>query len=397
MTLTYDLVCFSHLRWDFVYQRPQHLLSRCAQERRVFFIEEPIFEDGRAYLDISTRGVNLWIIVPHIPVDLPQTQYYALLASLIDDLFVQYEIENYVFWYYTPMALAFTWHHKPLAIVYDCMDELSAFKGAPSAMRQYEAELLSSADLVFTGGYSLYTAKRHQHPHVCAFPSSVDTEHFRQARKATDDPADQASIPHPRLGFYGVIDERMDLDLLSAIADARPDWHLVLIGPITKIDPAVLPQRDNIHYLGGKPYNDLPVYLAGWDVALLPFACNESTRFISPTKTPEYLAGGKPVVSTPIHDVVHPYGQQGLVVIGETASDFVAAIQTLLSKPHPVDLHKVDVILAQTSWDSTWGNMRRLIYETLARRQGMLSGSKASSSVRKSDLLSAKSRNGGMK
>jgi UDP-galactopyranose mutase len=189
----------------------------------------------------------------------------------------------------------------------------------------------------------------------------------------------------------------MDLDLLMTIADAQPDWHLVLIGPITKIDPEVLPQRDNIHYLGGKPYNDLPTYLAGWDVALLPFACNEATRFISPTKTPEYLAGGKPVVSTPIHDVVHPYGQQGLVAIAETASDFIAAIQTILSTPHRVDLHKVDAFLAQTSWDSTWGNMRHLIYETVARRQGMLSGSKASSSVRKSDLLPAKSRNGGMK
>jgi UDP-galactopyranose mutase len=395
MTLKYDLVCFSHLRWDFVYQRPQHLLSRCAQERRVFFIEEPIFEDGRAYLDISTRGLNLWIIVPHMPVDLSEEEYYALHARLLDGLFFQYGIETYVLWYYTPMAIGFTRHLKPVSIVYDCMDELSAFKGASPKMRHCERELLSITDLVFTGGYSLYLAKRHQHPHVSAFPSSVDTEHFRQAREAIEDPSDQKSIPHPRLGFYGVIDERMNLDLLKAIADSQPNWHLVLIGPVTKIDPEMLPQRNNIHYLGSKSYNDLPAYLAGWDVALLPFACNESTRFISPTKTPEYLAGGKPVVSTPIHDVVHPYAKQGLVAIGETASDFIAAIQTILSKHHPVDLHKVDAFLAQTSWDSTWRNMRRLIYEAVARRQGKLSCSMTSSSARKSDLLSARSWIGG--
>jgi UDP-galactopyranose mutase len=210
-----------------------------------------------------------------------------------------------------------------------------------------------------------------------------------------EDPSDQASIPHPRLGFYGVIDERMDLDLLKAIADAQPNWHLALIGPVTKIDSEMLPQRNNIHYLGSKSYNDLPAYLAGWDVALLPFACNESTRFISPTKTPEYLAGGKPVVSTPIHDVVHPYGKQGFVAIGETASDFIAAIQRILSKHHLMDLHKVDTFLAQTSWDSTWRNMRRLIYEAVARRQGKLSYSMTSSSARKSDLLSTRSWIGG--
>ena len=183
--------------------------------------------------------------------------------------------------------------------------------------------MLARADLVFTGGQSLYEAKRGQHPRVFAFPSSVDAAHFARARRATDDPADQAAIPHPRLGFFGVIDERMDLDLLAAIADARPDWHLVIIGPVVKVDPASYRERANIHYLGKKDYQELPGYLAGWDVALLPFAINESTRFISPTKTPEYLAAGKPVVSTPIRDVVRPYGMRGLVHIAATADDFV--------------------------------------------------------------------------
>jgi len=250
-----------------------------------------------------------------------------------------------------------------LAIVYDCMDELSAFQGAPPELRQREADLFQQADLVFTGGQSLYEVKRHQHPNVYAFPSSIDVTHFVQARQAIDDPVDQANIPHPRLGFYGVIDERMDIDLLKGVAIARPDWQLVLIGPIVKIDPASLPQLPNIHYLGGKSYAELPHYLAGWDVALLPFARNESTRFISPTKTPEYLAAGKPVVSTSIRDVVRPYRDLGLVQIADSVPEFVAAVEVALQTAQKDSewLDRVDAFLAQNSWDKTWASMSHLI------------------------------------
>jgi UDP-galactopyranose mutase len=232
-------------------------------------------------------------------------------------------------------------------------------------MRISEANLLARADLVFTGGQSLYEAKRGQHPRVFAFPSSVDAAHFARARREIEDPADQAAIPHPRLGFFGVIDERMDLDLLAAVADARPDWHLAIIGPVVKVDPALLPKRANIHYLGKKDYQELPAYLAGWDVALLPFAINESTRFISPTKTPEYLAAGKPVVSTPIRDVVRPYGMRGLVHIAATADDFVQAIAQALAEDGDARMQRADAFLAQESWDRTWERMRRLIEEVI--------------------------------
>src|SRR4051794_1186902 len=208
------------------------------------------------------------------------------------------------------MALAFTYHLRPLGVVYDCMDELSAFAGAPASLRARERELLTRADVVFTGGQSLYEAKRGAHPNVHAFPSSVDVNHFAAARRRHDDPPDQQAIPRPRIGFFGVVDERMDMALLSGVAERRPDWHLVLLGPVVKIDPAVLPERANVHHLGPKPYAELPQYIASWDVAMLPFARNEATRFISPTKTPEYLAAGRPVVSTSIRDVVRPYGEQ---------------------------------------------------------------------------------------
>lgn len=366
---SYDIVCLSHLRWDFVYQRPQHLLSRYAQERRVFFVEEPLFDGEQTWLEISHRSEHLWVVVPHLPPGVSEEETNRLQANLLDELLLQQAIMRYVLWYYTPMSLEFSRHLEPLAIVYDCMDELSAFDHAPLAMRQCEAELLAHADLVFTGGQSLYEAKRTRHRHVYAFPSSVDTAHFARARTIQTDPPDQASIPHPRLGFYGVLDERMNFDLLGEIADAQPDWHLILVGPVAKIDPARLVKRENIHYLGNKAYTELPTYLAGWDVAIMPFAHNASTRFISPTKTLEYLAGGKRIVSTSIRDVVSPYGEQGLVTIADIASDFVDAVSHALSSCDSTHLGKIDKFLSHTSWNATWAHMRGLIEALVAERQ----------------------------
>jgi glycosyltransferase involved in cell wall biosynthesis len=369
-----DLLCFSHLRWDFVYQRPQHLLKRCARERRVFFVEEPIFDNGSLRLDVSERDPNLRVVVPHLPQGLrSEVAKTAVLHEMVQRLLVENNINQYLSWYYTPMALDFTRHLKPLAVIYDCMDELSAFKGAPESLTQRERELFERADLVFTGGQSLYEAKRDQHPSVFAFPSSIDREHFMQARTPIEDPVDQRDIPHPRLGFFGVVDERFDVALLDEASRLRPDWHFVIIGPVVKIDPEILPQRENIHYLGGKSYEDLPAYIAGWDVALLLFAQNESTRFISPTKTPEYLAAGKPVVSTPIRDVVYPYGQKGFVRIANDAPEFVAAADELRENlgdeaNRKAWLANVDEFLAQMSWDETWARMSRLIDETLATK-----------------------------
>lgn len=364
-----DLICFSHLRWDFVYQRPQHLLSRCAQTRRVFIVEEPITNSENSWwLDISRRECGVWVVVPHLPSNISEESAAALQQQLLNELLAEAEIKAPILWYYTPMAIAFSYHLEASAVVYDCMDELSAFKGAHPQLRSREAHLFQRADLVFTGGRSLYEAKRHQHSDVHAFPSSIDATHFAQARSLTEEPPDQAAIPHPRMGFYGVVDERMDLELLDGIAQARPDWHLVIIGPIVKIDLATLPRHPNIHYLGGKSYQELPKYLAGWDVALLPFARNESTRFISPTKTPEYLAAGKPVVSTSIRDVVRPYGDEQLVYIADIVPEFITAIATALNQTNanPEWLSQVDAFLSQISWDLTWNAMNELIERAIA-------------------------------
>jgi UDP-galactopyranose mutase len=372
---TPDLICFSHLRWDFVYQRPQHLMSRFAKGRRVFFVEEPIFDNGSLRFDVSRREDNLYVVKPCLPEGLSsEVAKEAVQSEMIDRLIATHGVHDFVAWYYTPMALGFSSHLRPLATVYDCMDELSAFKGASPELRERERELFERADHVFTGGQSLYEAKRAQHTSVHAFPSSIDRAHFAQARMGLADPEDQREIPHPRLGFFGVIDERFDSELLGAVASARPDWHFVMIGPVVKIDPATLPKAHNIHYLGGKEYRQLPAYLSGWDVALLLFARNEATRFISPTKTPEYLAAGKPVVSTSIRDVVRPYGQLGLVRIADTPEDFVAAAGAALGEQDQAEwLERVDGFLAQTSWDETWARMCELIDLAVAARRAQRS------------------------
>jgi UDP-galactopyranose mutase len=364
----YDVVCFSHLRWDFVWQRPQHLLGRCARERRVFFVEEPVAAP-EPRLDVRTGPGLLTRVMPHLPATATAEEAAQLQRELLTSLFERSDIDDFVAWYYTSMALPPTRWLEPLAVVYDCMDELSAFAHAPPDLGRLERELLDRADLVFTGGRTLYEVKRKLHPNVHLFPSSVETAHFARARDPQDDPPDQAPIPRPRLGFFGVIDERMELRLLAAVAEARPDWQLVLLGPVAKVDPALLPRRENIHYLGQKGYDELPAYLAGWDVALLPFARNEATRFISPTKTPEYLAAGRPVVSTSIADVVDAYGETGFVRIADEPAAFVAAVEAAMSDPAEERWRAVDAYLTESSWDYTWADMRELVEAAIRSRR----------------------------
>jgi UDP-galactopyranose mutase len=360
-----DLICFSHVRWDVVYQRPQHLMSRCARERRVFFIEEPIIEAGEPDLNVEVHwvahgdGSRVWVVVPHISPDLSDKERTQVMQTFLHGLLLDYDIRSYILWYDTPTALPFTRWLRPQVVVYDCMDELSLFKNADPQLSTLEMELFGIADLVFTGGHSLYKAKRTQHSNVYCFPSSIDQEHFAQARSVLPEPDDQQSIPHPRLGFFGVLDERLDARLLAGIAEARPDWHVVLIGPIVRPD---LPKRANIHYLDMKTYEGLPAYLAGWDVALLPFALNESTRFINPVKLAEYLAAGKLVISTPIPDAIQFYSELGMVQIAESVDGFIAAIgEALENGSYTEKALQRDVFLAGMSWDATWYNMAFLI------------------------------------
>lgn len=360
-----DLICFCHLRWNFVYQRPQHLMSRFAKEERVYLIEEPFFDaEHISHLQLD-RQKKLTIVTPHLQPNLSHEDVVLQQVKLLKDFFEDEIISDYYFWYYTPMALAIGNHFFPKMIIYDCMDELSLFKNAPAELAIREIELFDKADLVFTGGHNLYQAKKHCHDNIYPFPSSIDKEHFEQARVITKEPEDQANIPHPRFGFYGVIDERFDIELIREVAERKPDWHFVILGPVVKIDPETLPKMNNLHYPGGKSYNQLPDYLAGWDIAIIPFVRDDSTKYISPTKTPEYLAAGKPVISTSIVDVVNPYGVNNLVHIADTADEFIAAAEKELNQVDKTEwLQKTDTFLADNSWDNTWSKMKQHITDT---------------------------------
>jgi UDP-galactopyranose mutase len=374
-----SLVCFSHLRWNFVFQRPQHLMSRFGREMNVIFWEEPvdIGAGETAFLQVreSENANNVRIIVPHLPQGMPGEAREAALKRLLDAHLASLH-GPLIAWYYTPMMLPFSKHITPDVTVYDAMDELSKFKFAPEHLLDLEQELIDRADIVFTGGSSLFEAKKDRHDNVHCFPSSVDRAHFCKARAHQFDPADQEDLPKPRLGFYGVIDERFDTDLLAEAAEMRPDWSFVMVGPVVKISEEDLPKRHNIHYLGGKTYDQLPAYLSGWDVALMPFAMNESTQFISPTKTPEYLAGGKPVVSTPIKDVVRHYGEIEGVKIASTPEEFVGACEQALElsrNPESGWLAEADLMLSASSWDTTQARMAGLIADVLGTRTGATS------------------------
>jgi len=370
------LLCFSHLRWDFVFQRPQHLMSRFAREMNVIYWEEPvdIGANETAYLKVrevqDAPGVR--IVVPHLPQGMPEDAREAVLKRLLDAHVASIR-GTLISWYYTPMMLPFSRHIETDVTVFDAMDELSKFKFAPTRLIELEQELIDRSDVVFTGGSSLYEAKKDRHSNVHCFPSSVDRAHFCKARARQFEPGDQEDLPKPRLGFYGVIDERFDIELLNEVAAMRPSWTFVMVGPVVKISEEDLPRRPNIHYLGGKTYDQLPAYLSGWDVALMPFAMNESTQFISPTKTPEYLAGGKPVVSTPIRDVVRHYGQLEGVKIASTPAEFVEACEQALElsrNPESGWLAEADVMLSAASWDTTQARMDGLIADALGIREG---------------------------
>jgi glycosyltransferase involved in cell wall biosynthesis len=374
-TLQKNLLCFSHLRWDFVFQRPQHLLTRFSQELTVFFFEEPIFVDtDKPFISIDKKSNSLSVIKPHIQAGLDESSINASLKYLVDQFLVGEDMQDWLFWYYTPMALSFSAHIKPSAIIFDCMDELSAFDFAPKELIDMERKLLHMSDIVFTGGLSLYEAKKHQHGNMYPFPSSIDKQHFASSRSIVSEPLEQQKINGIKIGFFGVIDERFDLELIDFIANERPEWNIVLIGPVVKIDRATLPTQSNIHYMGQKSYQELPSFLSGWDVAMIPFKLNESTRFISPTKTPEYLAAGVPVVSTPIRDVINPYGLQGLVQVAGTNEEFLTGIETALENQNSSTwLTKVDAFLADKSWDDTYKQMKNKITQVLSQDKRLAS------------------------
>jgi len=366
------LIVFSHLRWSFVFQRPKHLLSRLAQHFDVYFVEEPVFADAEPALMSATHQGGVEVLTPRtkeFASGFHDSQLNAM-KPLIADFMASRGIQEPLVWLYTPMALPLVADLEPRAVIYDCMDDLASFKFAPPELVAREQALMELADVVLTGGPSLYEARLGKHPNLHCLPSAVDAAHFAPENLDGDDVEAVVAgelhrgMPHPRLGFFGVIDERLDLGLVEALADQRPDWQIVMAGPVVKIDPATLPQRPNIRWIGMQRYETLPHLMSHWDVCLLPFALNEATRFISPTKTLEYLAAGKPVVSTPIRDVVSLYGS--VVRIGKDAGEFVAAVEEILDEHAPERARRRtrgQALVDACTWDGTAAFIATMLLE----------------------------------
>jgi glycosyltransferase involved in cell wall biosynthesis len=363
-----SLIVFSQFRWDFALRRPQHLMTRLARDFRVFYFEEPVYDPRGAWLEIRVPAPNVHVCRPHTRI--PERGFadaqMPVLAELLENLISSHDLGTPVVWMYTPWALPLLQRLDAKTIVYDCIEEPLSPEIRELAHR--ENSLLKLADLVFTGGPSLFRVKQALHDNVHNLPSSVDKEHFAAAGSGIDHP-EQAALPHPRFGFFGVIDQRFDPVAVSLLADAHPDWHIVLVGPIANIDLRSLPRRPNIHYMGERPYAELPQFIAGWDVCLLPFAVNAATRFVSPAKVLEYMAADKPIVTTPLPDVVEPFGH--IVHVGRHAQSFVSACERALHEPAALREKRAAMmrnVVKATSWDATAARMRSLI-DDLAQRQ----------------------------
>jgi glycosyltransferase involved in cell wall biosynthesis len=366
-----QIICLSHLRWNFVFQRPQHILTAASELFDVLFVEEPRYEKNcRARIEVADATPRIKIAVPVLPEGMGDAEASILKRCLLSSLLEGSEPSFCVKWYYTPMALPFSSAVPADLVVYDCMDELSNFHGAPADIRIFERKLMEQADIVFTGGRSLYEAKEPYHHNIHCFPSSIDATHFGKAQSdGLPDPDDQHAIKHPRVGYFGVMDERLDVNLVRDVAALRADVQFVMLGPVVKIDPATLPQAPNLHWLGGKAYSELPAYLAHWQAGFMPFAINAATQFISPTKTPEFLAAGVPVVSTPVKDVVVEWGKPKLVSIAATAEEVAQAIDDLLTLDRGPWLARVNQKLATMSWAQTWEDMLAVIEEACGGKE----------------------------
>ena len=350
-----QLVVLSHLRWTFVWQRPQHIISRLARDRRTWFVEEPVACDVDApRLRTEDHGAvtRVWLEVPgegHVGFDARCAASYAdAVRQLLG------ESTDRTVWLYTPMALDMAGALRPSTLVYDVMDDLASFKGAPAELRLRHRQALRQADVVFTGGRSLHRGVLPHRPKgTHLFPSGVEPEHYAPASALRP-----AQRPAPVAGYVGVIDERVDLDLLGGLADALPDWEIQVVGPVAKIDADSLPQAPNLHYPGSAPYSRLPEVMAGFDVALMPFALNEATRSISPTKTLEYFAAGLPVVSTRVPDVVADHGAH--VHLADDGPGFAAACHRARRRPSTART-EIDAVVRRHTWDSIAARMSGLL------------------------------------
>jgi glycosyltransferase involved in cell wall biosynthesis len=358
---SYPIIVHCHLRWEGVWQRPQQFLSRLSQRHPILFIEGPILHDKNEAPTFELLPVaqypNVTVMRTHFPASRFQNGAWVdaerlrLLKEAMNGP-LKGRFECAVQWFYDPMAApCFIGKIGERAVVYDCMDELSQFKFAPPEIVAREKVLLASADVVFAGGRKMWLSKSRHNDNAHFYGCGVDVQHFAKARLAeTELPADVANLKRPILGYFGVVDERLDYDLIAKLADADPNWQIVMVGPTAKVNPDDLPKRANIHWLGRREYAQLPNYTKAFDVCLMPFALNEATEYINPTKALEYMATGRPIVSTAVPDVVSNFSEAVNVAISQDC--FVEMCVRALSAPDEEAIQRGIEMANNNQWDA---------------------------------------------
>ncbi len=376
----YPIIVHSHLGWDWVWQRPQQFLSRLSVRHPVLFVEAPVPADGIKAASLTLREVADYPNVVVLQMQMPAARWsdgawvdkerrrlvQSVLAGPLGRKFAEP-----IQWFYDPMAVtAFAGHLGERALVYDCMDQLSQFKGAPAKLVRRERELLAVADVVFAGGPKMWAAKREHNANCFAYGCGVDVKHFGKARHAaTEIPHDVAHLRGKILGYFGVVDERIDYALLAALADHDPEWHVVIVGPTAKVDPAEFPQRDNLHWLGGRDYAQLPLYAKAFDVCLMPFAINEATEYINPTKALEYMATATPIVSTAVQDVVLQFSD--IVRVADSPEQFIAHCEREATRPTAARVRRGLQRARRNTWDSIVAQLEMHIEDALVTKRAV--------------------------
>ncbi|MEO7699805.1 MAG: glycosyltransferase [Opitutus sp.] len=372
---SHPIIALCHLSWDWVWQRPQQFLSRLAKTHPVLFVETYCADVPSTVVRLRSpeNCPNVTICEMHLPASrwsdgkfIDRERRRALRRALTNDL--EGRFDDAILWFNDPMAVtAFAGHLDESLIVYDCMDELSQFKGAPPALIEREYDLLEVADVVFCGGRKMRDKRLPYNANSHFYGTGVDIAHFGSARSSALAVAPEiAELRGPVLGYFGVVDERIDYDLLAALADADPKWHVVMVGPTTKVDPATFPKRPNLHFIGGRAYAQLPTLTKGFSVCLMPFARNEATEYINPTKALEYMAAGRPVVSTALDEVKSNFS--GVARIARNHTEFIEMCQREVASPSRSRIERGLKLAQENTWDAIVGKMERHVAEALTVR-----------------------------
>lgn len=373
----YPIIVHCHLRWDGVWQRPQQFLSRLAKKHPVLFCEGPTLVNEeitpRFEIKEASNAENVLVMQTFFPASkfsdgawVDSERLRLLKEALAGELSGQFD--SPVQWFYDPMAVtAYAGNIGERAIVYDCMDQLSQFKFAPPELIQREVTLLEKADVVFCGGRKLREAKSRINSNCHFYGCGVDVEHFGKARlEETPLPEDLQKMSRPVLGYFGVVDERLDYGLIAALADANPKWSVAIIGPVVKVDPASLPTRPNLYWLGRREYQQLPGYTKGFDVCLMPFALNEATEYINPTKACEYMATGTQIVSTAVPDVVSNFSE--VVDVAQNQEEFIEMCKRAVDRPSEKQIQAGLKMAQENTWDYVVGKLEEHVSDVLTGR-----------------------------